>query len=124
MDEILELILQTVREHCGISVRADELPAQGGVYAELGEGKPEGVYYNHAAIWMIPVLFICKSADQKFCIQALQTICNYLQTLKIYPQMDSAAWLDSAVSVQPHKIGRQEDGQYLYSCIINNKFYF
>lgn len=121
MDEILRLVLQTVEENCNLTIRTDELPESDGIYAELAEGKLERLYSDKTAIWIVPIRFFCNHSDQDTCIQNLQRICNYLHRLEAYPH---SSWMDSTILIQPYRIGKQENGQYQYSCMIHNKFYF
>lgn len=122
--ELLNLIVKTVKEKCGIEVSLDGTPFEGGVYAELAPGYNDALYYSKQAIKVIPVLFLSKDRDQTVCLNALCRICNYLQALRRYPQVEGFAWLDAVTATEPNKIGRQEDGQYLYSAIVNTKIYF
>lgn len=48
LTELLELIADTAEKNCslGTEISLEELPADGGIYAELGEGFTESVSYN------------------------------------------------------------------------------
>lgn len=124
--ELLELIKKTVEDNCHLDtpVSLKELPAEGGLYAELGEGFGNALYYNKSTVKTLPVLFLCRNADQKRGLDELTKICNYLQRLKLYPQGETFAWLDAAVAKEPNKIGRDEDGVYHFSCILNCTIYY
>ena len=125
LTELLELITETAEENCSLDteISLEELPAEGGIYAELGEGFTESTSYNKQEVKTIPVLFLCRHADQKRCLEQLCEIAEYLQGLKEYPQGDTFSWLDTTVAKEPSKIGRDEDGVYHYSCILNCKIY-
>ena len=125
LTELLELIADTAEKNCslGTEISLEELPADGGIYAELGEGFTESVSYNKQEVKMIPVLFLCRHADQKRCLEQLCEIAGSLQGLKKYPQGKTFSWLDTTVAKEPSKIGRDEDGVYHYSCILNCKIY-
>lgn len=125
LTELLELITDTVEKNCSLDaeISLQELPADGGIYAELGEGFTESVSYNKQEVKMIPVLFLCRHADQKRCLEQLCEIAGYLSGLKKYPQGKTFSWLDTTVAKEPSKIGRDEDGVYHYSCILNCKIY-
>lgn len=124
--EFLDLICSAAEGHCNLdsAISKKELPAEGGIYAELGEGFGEGMYYNKSAVRMMPVLFLCRDRDQKRCLEQLCDICNYLQGIKKYPQGQTVSWLDAVTAKEPGKIGRDEDGMYHYSCVVNCKIYF
>lgn len=125
LTELLELVADTAEKNCslGTDISLEELPKDGGIYAELGEGFTESVSYNKQEVKTIPVLFLCRHADQKRCLEQLCEIARYLQRLKKYPQGKTFSWLDTTVAKEPSKIGRDEDGVYHYSCILNCKIY-
>ena len=125
LTELLELIADTAEKNCnlGTEISLEELPKDGGIYAELGEGFTESVSYNKQEVKTIPVLFLCRHADQKRCLKQLCEIVGYLQGLKKYPQGKTFSWLDTSIAKEPSKIGRDEDGVYHYSCILNCKIY-
>ncbi len=122
--EFFDVLLDTVEQACCLKVSIKELKAEGGIYAELGEGFTDTTYYNKRTIKIIPVLFMCRHESQKQCMDWLGGICNYLQRLKVYPQGTLFSWLDTEIAKEPNKIGRDEDGVYHYSCILNCKIYY
>lgn len=124
--ELLDLLVDTVEENCnlGSKISLKELGKNGGIYAELGDGFTDTTYYNKQELKTIPVLFLCRDADQKHGLTQLFNICNYLQRLKKYPRAETFYWLDTTVAKEPNKIGRDEDGIYNFSCILNCKIYF
>ena len=124
--EFLELICKTAEEHCELasSISLEELPPAGGLYAELGEGFGQEMYYDKRAIRTMPVLFMCRDADQQRGMEQLCRICNYLQSQKKYPQGEQVSWLNSTVTKDANKIGRDEDGKFYFSCIVNCQVYF
>lgn len=122
--ELLNLIVETVQDELEITVSLDGLPANGGIGAELTAGYGDGLYYDKSAIRILPVLFMSKGKDQQSCVNDLARICNYFQARKAYPAAESFSWLDAVTATEPNKTGRQEDGQYIYSAIINMKIYF
>jgi hypothetical protein len=122
--ELLNLIVDTVQNGLELSISLDGLPADGGICAELAAGYNDGLYYDKSAVRILPVLFLSKNKDQQFCVNNLSRICNYFQLLKKYPAAESFSWLDAVTATEPNKTGRQEDGQYIYSAIINMKIYF
>lgn len=124
--EFMNLLCKTAEENCGLDseISLEELNPAGGLYAELGEGFGTGQYYDKSAVITMPVLFLCRNADQERGMEQLCSICNYLRKLKKYPQGESVAWLDTKIVKEPNKIGRDEDGVYNLSCILNCEIYF
>lgn len=124
--EFLELLVKTAEDNCtldsGISLR--ELSSENSLYAELGEGFASAQYYDKSEVKTLPVLILCRNADQKRCVEQLNEICNYFQGLKAYPEGSTFSWIDTEVAKGPSKIGRDEDGTYHYSCILNCKIFF
>lgn len=126
LTEFLTVLVETAQKECDLSypISLEELPAAGGLYAEAGEGFAQSTYFNKTEIKTVPVLFLCRDADQKRCLAQLETICNYFQRLKKYPSGSNFFWLNAEIAKYPSKIGRDEDGTYHYSCILNCKIYF
>lgn len=126
LTEFMETITKLAEENCSLDsvISLKELPAEGGLYAEAGDGFVESTYFNKTEIKTIPILFLCRNADQKRCMEQLENICNYFQRLKEYPSGKSFFWLNAEIAKYPSKIGRDEDGVYHYSCILNCKLYF
>ena len=48
LTELLELVADTAEKNCGLDteISLEELPKDGGIYAELGEGFTESVSYS------------------------------------------------------------------------------
>lgn len=126
LSELLELIAKTAEDNCSLDtpISLKELPAEGGLYAELGEGFSNTTYYDKSTEKTIPVLFLCRHADQKRGLEELCEICDYLQRLKKYPQASTFTWLDAEITKEPSKIGRDADGVYYFSCILNCKIFY
>lgn len=122
--ELLSLIVETAQSILDITINLDGLPSDGGICAELAAGYNDGLYYDKSAIRILPVLFMSKNKDQQACVNDLSRICNYFQSLKVYPLAESFSWLDAVTATEPNKTGKQEDGQYIYSAIMNMKIYF
>lgn len=124
--KIMELITEAAEKGCSLSsgIMLDCLPECGGIYAELMPGYTDSLYYNKGAIRILPVLLQCKGKNQLECIEQLSQICNYLQSMYHYPQADGFIWMDAATTTEPNKVGRQEDGQFIYAAIIDVKIYF
>ena len=122
--ELMNLVRMVIRNNCGIEICLDGTPKHGGVSAELGAGYADSLYYSKKAIRIIPVLFLSKGKDQAECLKRLCKICNSLQILKQYPLTEGFSWLDAATATEPNLVGRQEDGQWIYSAVMNIKIYF
>lgn len=122
--ELMELVSVTIETNCGIKIYLDGTPMDGGISAELSPGYTTGLYYDKSAERIIPVLFLSKGKDQANTADQLCAICNYLHGLKSYPQSKGFVWMDAVTATEPNKIGRQEDGQWLYSAIVNMRIYF
>lgn len=103
LTELLEVITATVEGHCKLDtgITLEELPAEGGIYAELGDGFEESTSYNKQEVKVIPVLFLCRHPDQKHCLEQLCEISGYLQGLKQYPQGKTFAWLNTEIAKEP-----------------------
>lgn len=126
LSEFMETLKKTAEENCSLDseICLDELPASGGIYAELGEGFTDIIYYNKMEIKTVPVLFLCRDKSQLRCLEQLESICNYFQKLKKHPNGELFRWLNTEIAKMPSKIGRDEDGVYHYSCIVRCKLYF
>lgn len=124
--EFFDKLLDTVEKNCILDSRVStkELSDKNSLYAELGDGFTETTYFDKTEVKTIPVLFLSRHKDQQRCLEQLCDISNYLQRLKAYPQGELFKWLDCETAKQPSKIGRDEDGTYHYSCIVNCKIYF
>ncbi len=126
LKDFLGLLVKTVKERCDLDskISLEELSAENSLYAELGSGFTETAYYGKRAVKTIPVLFLCRDEDQERCVTQLESICDCLQCMESYPQCETVAWMDTVIAKEPSKIGRDEDGVYHYSCILNNKIYY
>lgn len=126
LTELLELICSESEKHCsldtGISLK--ELPKEGGLYAEFGDGSTNTTYYDKKTDKTIPVLFLCRCKKQSRGLEQLEQICDYWQRMKVYPQGKSFSLLNVTIAKEPNKIGRDEDGVYHFSCILNCEIYY
>ena len=126
LTDFFDVLLNEIEQNCGLNTEISirELKAKGGIYAELGQGFTDTVYYNKQTVKTVPVLFMCRHKSQKQCMEWLCSICDYLQRLKAYPRGKTFTWLDTTIAKKPNKIGRDEDGVYHYSCILNCKIHY
>lgn len=125
-NEFLNLIADEAEKNCNLDCKISlkELSAKNSIYAELGEGFVESQYYDKTAVRVFPVLFLSRHRDQQKCMENLCNICKYFESLKEYPNGETFSWMDTEVAKQPSKIGRDEDGTYHYSCILNCKIFY
>lgn len=125
-EELLQVIAETAEEKCDLdsNILLDELRAGNSLYAEFNDGFTETTYYDKSTVKTIPVLFLCRNKSQKRCLDQLEAICNLFQRMKVYPECSTFSWMDTTIAKEPAKIGRDEDGMYHYSCILNNKIYY
>ena len=126
LTDFFDVLLNEIEQNCGLNTEISirELKAKGGIYAELGQGFTDTVYYNKQTVKTVPVLFMCRHKSQKQCMEWLCSICDYLQRLKAYPRGKTFTWLDTTIAKEPNKIGRDEDRVYHYSCILNCKIHY
>lgn len=124
--ELLQLVCKTAEDNCnlGTKISPKELPASGGLYAEVGEGFTSATYYSKNTEKVVPILFLCRNKSQEKGMEQLGSICDYLQRLKKYPKGTTFSWLDTEIAKEPSKIGRDEDGTYHLSCIIKCRIYY
>lgn len=119
-----ELILNVkaqMQKELQMDIDLEELVENGPVYAELGAGYTEKAYIRGPGIYVHPVLFIYKGRNEKHCLNVLSKICNFYKKNRKVPKGETYSGRGLQVAAEPNKIGRQEDGQVLYSCIINYK---
>lgn len=124
LTELLELFCSVVETQLEISINTSELPADGGVYAEVGAGKTECVYYDKSVIRTIPIHILCKAATQEDCLETLDKICCLMQSLKEYPEAVTFKWLDAAVETEEDEIAKKDGEAYVFACRIYNKIYY
>lgn len=126
LEEFLSIMAETAEKNCALDskISLEELPADGGLYAELGDGFITTQYFNRAELKTVPVLFLCRNVDQRRCLEQLESICSYFTRLQEYPQGSGFVWKNAETAKCPNKIGRDEDGLYHYSCILNCKIFY
>ena len=126
LEEFLNILAETADKNCDLDskISLEELPAEGGIYAELGEGFAAAQSFDRTELKTVPVLFLCRNADQRRCLEQLESICGYFTRLQTYPQGSSFIWKNAETAKCPSKIGRDEDGVYHYSCILNCKIFY
>ena len=125
-EEFMEVLVKTAEQDCSLDCRISlkELSEENSLYAELGVGFTNDTYYDKSTVKTFPVLFLCRNTDQSRCLGQLAEICENLQRRKVYPAGETFRWLDTIIAKEPSKIGRDEDGAYHYSCILNCKLFY
>lgn len=124
--EMINKVIDTLETNLSLSdiIRIDGLLADGGISCEISPGYNKDIYLNKKANKVIPLLFLCKGKNQIAVLNTLCMICNYLQGLKQYPNGTTFEWLNAEITSEPSKVGQQEDGQYIYSCVVDILIYF
>lgn len=124
--EMINKVLDTIEGNLTLfdTVHIDGLPKNRGISCEIAPGYNKDIYLNKQASKIIPLLFLCKNNNQITALDTLFKIGNYLQRLKVYPNGMSFEWMNAEVSSEPSLIGKQDDGQYIYSCIVDITIYF
>lgn len=121
MEPLTELMLNIkgmVENQLKISLNLTELPKDGGVYAELGPSTTKK-YLRGPGLTTCSVLFMCKNSVEPDCLDQMSKIANYFSHLRRLPDGISYQFRGLTVASGPHKTGRTEDGQPVYSSIIN-----
>jgi hypothetical protein len=124
--EMINKVIDTIETNLDLfsTIHIDGLPTDGGISCEIAPGYNKDIYLNKQASKVIPLLFLGKGKDQITVLNTLCSIGNYLQGLKVYPNGATFEWITSEVSSEPSLVGKQNDGQYIYSCIVDITIYF
>ncbi|MDF2950785.1 MAG: Bacteriophage minor capsid protein [Anaerocolumna sp.] len=124
--EALNIVISTLEDNLSLfsTIRISSLPTDGGISCEISPGYNQDIFLNKKANKVIPLLFLCKNSNQIAVYDTLCKIGNYLQGLKEYPNGATFEWLNAEVSSEPSLVGKQENGQYIYSCIVDITIYF
>ena len=125
--EPLEELMLNIKKKCGEDLKEElnlaERPEKGGLYAELGAATEKRYIRMSIREIHAPVLLMCKGTDEPESIRVLSRICDYMKKNK--QKLKGLTYRVKGISVQsgPHKTGRMEDGQVVYSSIINFEIY-
>ena len=119
LTELLKNIQRFCKEELGLDVSLSELSKDGGIYAEIGPVTTKRYIRIPVGKNRVPVLFMCKSPVEPECIKNLQNICNALIRQK--QKINGTTYQVCTVGEEsgPHKTGRTEDMQVVYSCILH-----
>ncbi|MCI6044257.1 hypothetical protein MR857_13235 [bacterium] len=121
--ELMLNIKGIVKQNLDMDLNLSELPKDGGLYAELGPVMEKG-YIRGPGLLTVPVLFMCKHTDEAYCLNELSKVSNYFSRNHRLPNGESYQFRGLKVASGPHKTGRTEDGQIVYSCIVNIQISF
>ena len=122
----INLILSTINNNLTLFKPLELVPLSdtGGLSMEISPGYNSTIFLNKKANRVIPLLFLCKDMNQATVYDTLCEIGNYLQRLKEYPQVAEVTWNNATVTTEPSYVTRQEDGYWIYSCVIDVEIYF
>lgn len=121
--ELMLGIRDSVKEITGTEAVLTELTDDGRIYMEIGAGVTEKKYVRGPSLGMVPVMFLIKrpGAEEVECLEKLSEICNYYQAKRKPPGGESYQPRGLDIAAGPSKSARYQDGNVLYSCIINFK---
>lgn len=121
--ELVLNVRDNVKEITGVEAVMDELTDDGRIYLEIGSGVTERKYIRCPAECMVPVMFLIRRPGQEEaeCLEHLSEICNYYQKTRKPPDGSTYQARGLDVAAGPNKSARYQDGNVLYSCIINFK---
>lgn len=108
--EIIEYIADLV----GVSI--GKLPEGNGTVMQIAPSGEGETYLDGSSSDNMSLLFLCKNESQTVCISTLENICNTLirtrHTHGIY---------NVRVSTQPNYVDKE--GGWIYSCVVDIKYY-
>lgn len=123
IEELMLNIKKDLKENLQLDANLSELPADGGIYLEVGN-VTEKIYIRNARCKRtVSVLFMCKQADEPKTIEILEKICQRYRKLKKPPEGKNYRAFSAGVASGTHKTGRTEDLQVVYSAIITYTIY-
>lgn len=123
IEELMLNIKKDLKENLQLDVNLSELPANGGIYLEVGNVTEKKYIRNAWCKRTVSVLFMCKQADEPKAIEILEKICQRYQELEKPPEGKSYRAFSAGVTSGTHKTGRTEDLQVVYSAIITYTIY-
>lgn len=118
IEELMLNIKKDLKENLQLDANLSELPQNGGIYLEVGIVTEKNYIRNAQCKRTVPVLFMCKQADEPKAIETLEKICQHYRELKKPPAGKSYRAFSAGVTAGTHKTGRTEDLQVIYSAII------
>lgn len=121
--ELIRNICDKVQEVTGIDAATNELTDDGRIYLEIGAAVTEKKYTRGPSLWRVPVMFLIRrpGQEEKECLERLSEICNDYQRVRKPPAGKSYQARGLEIAAGPNKAARYQDGNVLYSCMINFK---
>ena len=75
IEELMLNIKRDLKENLQLDANLSELPQNGGIYLEVGIVTEKNYIRNAQCKRIVPVLFMCKQADEPKAIETLEKIC-------------------------------------------------
>ena len=122
LEELMRRIEKICTEELGILTSLSELPKTGGLYAEMGMVTTKR-YVRSASVKTVQILFMCKDAVEPVCIRNLSKVSGYLQKNKRKLEGEGYRVRSVKETSGPHKTGRTESKETVYSCILYMEIY-
>lgn len=121
--ELIRNICDKVQEVTGIDAATNELTDDGRIYLEIGAAVVEKKYTRGPSLWRVPVMFLIRrpGQEEKECLERLSEICNDYQRARKPPAGKGYQARGLEIAAGPNKAARYQDGNVLYSCMINFK---
>ena len=124
--EPLEELMRRIEKIC--TEELESLPAfqsfrkTGGLYAEMGMVTTKR-YVRSASVKTVQILFMCKDAVEPICIRNLSKVSRVLQKNKRKLEGEGYRVRSVKETSGPHKTGRTESKETVYSCILYMEIY-
>ena len=122
LEELMRRIEKICTEELGIPTSLSELPKTGGLYAEMGMVTTKR-YVRSTSVKTVQILFMCKDAVEPVCIRNLSKVSWHLQKNKRKLEGEEYRVRSVKEASGPHKTGRTESKETVYSCILYVEIY-
>ena len=116
------LILDAVTTLAGIDT-IGQLSCDGGCSAQIAPSRTDTIFLDRSSLQVLSILVFGKGKDQQLVLNNLFSICNTLSKLTAYPTDTGWKVTSIEVATPPSPVGKQEDGQWIFSCILDVHFY-
>lgn len=125
MDELINSII-TLITNAGLSLsdafEVGQLPTDGGLRIQVGAGTTNKTWLDKGNESTIPLVAFAKNINQLTAIQDLDKTSRYLEGLKVYPDPGNGIEIvDIMINPRPQYIDKEDNGQYIYSMVLNVK---
>lgn len=125
MDElIIELIamIQDAGLELSDTIDIGQLPEDGGIRFQFGPGTTNKTWLNKGNESTVVILGLAKNTNQLTALQDLDKICYYVESQKSYPILTNGIEIvDVMTATRPQWVDKEDNGQYIYSMILNVK---